>query len=438
VIQKSGKQLLHLIDDILEFSRGDAKPMVLDRAPVSLVALAAHLDATCAPMAARGGNRFETRMQLAAVDWVIADERRLTQVLRNLIDNACKYTRDGVVELGITVLERTATEAGIDEPLIRFSVRDTGSGIPSDQQQVIFEPFKRLERNDRAPGLGLGLAISQQIVAAKGGKIKVQSQPEQAPGSLFSFELRMTRAAGVVDDAGGQLSRAILGYQGPPRTILIVDDRVSSRRLLAERCEFLSFEVLEAANGLEALERLHRASARPDLALVDQFMPELDGWGLLRRVRASKRDRDMPMVLISAAPVQRPDDFPDEVMFDEEALKPLSVIALTDILQRHLDLVWEYAEPDPVGRDDADALEPSIELPPGCCDLRLAQLKQMLSLGAVVAIEQWAAEMIEQHPDHAALWREIQRLSESVDLTGLRDLVERLQTKPAGAARRDD
>jgi CheY-like chemotaxis protein len=437
VIQKSGKQLLHLIDDILEFSRGDAKPMVLDRAPVSLVALAAHLDATCAPMAARGGNRFETRIQLAAADWVIADERRLTQVLRNLIDNACKYTRDGVVELSITVLEGTETEASTDEHLFRFCVHDTGSGIPLDQQQVIFEPFKRLERNDRAPGLGLGLAISQQIVGAMGGTIQVQSRPEQAPGSLFSFELRMPRADSAADDASGSSSRALLGYRGHPRTILIVDDRASSRRLLAERCEFLGFEVLEAGNGLEALERLRTASTRPDLALVDQFMPELDGWGLLRRVRDSERDRDMPMVLISAAPVQPPEDLPDEVMFDEQALKPLSASALTDILQRHLDLVWEYAEPDPEGRDDDDALEPSIELPPGCCDLRLAQLKEMLSLGAVVAIEQWAAEMLEQHPDHAALWQEIQRRAESVDLAGLRELVERLQTRPAGAGQHD-
>jgi PAS domain S-box-containing protein len=435
VIQKSGTQLLHLIDDILEFSRGDAKPMVLDRAPVSLIALAAHLEATCAPMAARGGNRFEPHLQLATADWVIADERRLGQVLRNLIDNACKYTRDGLIELRIAVVERTGTRARIDEPLMRFSVRDTGSGIPADQQRAVFEPFKRLDRYERAPGLGLGLAISQQIVGAMGGKIQIQSQPERAPGSLFSFELRMPRVDTAAADADGYSSRAILGYRGHPRTILIVDDRASSRRLLAERCEFLGFEVLEASNGLEALERLCAATTRPDLALVDQFMPELDGWGLLRRVRASERDRDMPMVLISAAPVQRPDDLPDEMMFDEEALKPLSASALTDILQRHLDLVWEQAEAETAHRDagaDGD-LEPSIiELPPGCCDLRLAQLNEMLSLGAVVAIEKWAVEMLEQHPDHAALWREIQRRALSVDLAGLRDLTARLQTMPAG------
>jgi signal transduction histidine kinase len=440
VIQKSGKQLLQLIDDILEFSRGDAKPMVLDRAPVSLVALAAHLEATCAPMAARGGNRFETRILLASADWVIADERRLIQVLRNLIDNACKYTRDGVVEASIGVVARTDGKASTDEPLIRFSVSDTGIGIHADQQQAVFEPFKRLDRYERAPGLGLGLTISQQIVDAMGGRIQVQSRPERVRGSLFSFELRMPRADTAVEDASGYSGRAILGYRGRPRTILIVDDRASSRRMLAERCELLGFEVLEAGNGLEALERLCAATARPDLALVDQFMPELDGWGLLRRVRASARDRDMPMVLISAAPVQPPDDLPIDVLFDEEALKPLSVIALTSILQRHLDLVWEYAEPDPAGMGASahGDFEPSIELPPGCCDLRLAQLNEMLSLGAIVAIEQWAAEMLEQHPDHAAVWAEVQRRAARVDLAGLRELTWRLQAKAAGAGRRDD
>ncbi len=433
VIQKSGNQLLHLIDDILEFSRGDAKHVVLDRAPLSLPALTAHLEATGRPAAARGGNRFQTRVALTGAEWVIADERRLTQVLRNLIDNACKYTRDGLVELAIQTLdgrENGDPVTAADELLIRFSVRDTGIGIPPDQQQAIFEPFKRLDRYDRAPGLGLGLAISQQIVSAMGGEIQVRSRQGQDSGSLFSFDLRMPRADTGDEDAARQISRAILGYQGPPRTVLIVDDRASSRRLLAERCELVGLDVLEAGNGLEALEQLQACPTRPDLALVDQFMPELDGWGFLRRVRASERDRAMPVVLISAAPLERPEGFPDGVDFDEVALKPLAATTLTDILQRHLGLVWEYAEPDP-GQNDEPSADPagvwSVALPAGCCDLELAKLNEMLSLGAVVAIEQWAIEMVQAYPAYRSLWDEIRRRAIGVDLIGLRELTARLQ-----------
>jgi signal transduction histidine kinase len=105
VIQNSGKQLLHLIGDILELSRGDAKPIVPERAPVALAALADHLQATCARSAVHGGNRFATRVDLALADWVITDQRRLIQVLGNLLDNACKYTRDGLIELGTECID---------------------------------------------------------------------------------------------------------------------------------------------------------------------------------------------------------------------------------------------------------------------------------------------------------------------------------------------
>lgn len=439
VIQKSGNQLLHLIDDILEFSRSEAKPIVLERAPISLPGLAAHLAATCAPVAARSGNRFCTRVELGSMDWVIADERRLTQVLRNLIDNACKYTRDGDIELAIESadgVDKVGESQVADAPLVRFSVRDTGVGIPPDRQEAIFEPFQRLDRYDRAPGLGLGLTISQQILTAMGGSIHVQSRQGRDSGSLFSFELRLpkTEAGGAV---GGPSQRAILGYQGRPRTILIVDDRPSSRRLLAERCEFLGLEVLEATNGVHALALLSASETRPDLALVDQFMPELDGWGFLRRVRASDRDRALPVVLISAAPPEPPDGFPDDLAFDEVALKPLSAPALTDILQRHLGLIWEYAGSDPEGSDIASASQPAFEpdsLPTGCCDLELAQLNEMLSLGAVVAIERWAIEMAEAHPAYARVWDEIRRRADSVDLVGLRNLYEQLRAEASEAA----
>ena len=444
VIQKSGSQLLHLIDDILEFSRGDVKPLLLDRAPLSLSNLAAHLEATCAPAAARGGNRFETRVEPGSSDWVIADERKLTQVLRNLIDNACKYTRNGLIELGIETIDAAGTAGepeDTDEPLVRFSVRDTGVGIPADQQEAIFEPFKRLDRYDRAPGLGLGLAICQQIVTAKGGRIRVQSRQGQDSGSLFSFDLRLRMAETGREAEGSETPRAIVGYCGRPRTVLIVDDRASSRRLLAERCELLGLEVLEAATGRDALDQLRTVARKPDLALVDQFMPELDGWGFLRRVRAAEQFRELPVVLISAAPLQRPDDFPAGVEFDEVALKPISATALTDMLQRHLDLVWEYADTDlpaDAAASTSDVDPTALSLPPGCCEPKLAQLQEMLALGAVVAIEQWAVEMADAYPAYGGLWDEIRHRANRVDLVGLHELVARLRPSTSAAARADE
>jgi CheY-like chemotaxis protein len=192
----------------------------------------------------------------------------------------------------------------------------------------------------------------------------------------------------------------------------------------------LGLEVLEAANGLEAWELLTRSETRPDIALVDQFMPEVDGWGFLRRVRASERDQALPVVLVSAAPPEPPVGFPDGISFDEATLKPLSAMTLTGILQRHLGLVWEYAEPERADADGAPAGPEELSamhLPTGCCDLKLAQLNEMLSLAAIIAIEDWAVQMADAYPGYAGLWDEVRRRASAVDLVGLRALAAQLQ-----------
>jgi CheY-like chemotaxis protein len=391
------------------------------------------------PAAATGSRRASTS---GAVEWVIADERRLTQVLRNLIDNACKFTRDGVIELRIETVDAVGTAAepdNADEPLVRFSVRDTGVGIPADQQEAIFEAFKRLDRYDRAPGLGLGLAICRQIVTACGGRITVQSRQGRHAGSVFSFDLRLRSAATKAEVAGGGIPRAILGYRGQPRTVLIVDDRASSRRLLADRCELLGLEVLEAADGRDALDLLGTRETTPDLALVDQFMPELDGWGFLRRVRAAEPYRKLPVVLVSAAPLERPDGFPAGVEFDEVALKPLSATVLTDILQRHLGLEWEYAEthhPPDDARSTRRANPTELLLPPGCCDLKLAQAE-----GDACARRGGCDRAMGRRNGRdlpvaqCFCGDEIRQRAKRVDLDGLRELVAELRpndcTRPA-------
>jgi hypothetical protein len=139
-------------------------------------------------------------------------------------------------------------------------------------------------------------------------------------------------------------------------------------------------------------------------------------------LRASERNQALPVVLISAALLERPWDFPEHLVFDDVALKPLSAAALIEILRRHLGLVWEYAEAD--RGNDESAPSP-------------AQLNETLSLGAVVAIEQWAVGMTEDYPDCAPLWAEIGRRATNVDLAGLRAMYPRLQAAASGAAASD-
>ncbi|MEA1049720.1 ATP-binding protein [Lamprobacter modestohalophilus] len=446
VIQNSGQQLLHLIDDILEFSRGDAKPILLEPAPLSLSALAGHLEQLYRPLAERGGNRLDNQVALGETDWVIADERRLTQILRNLLGNACKFTQQGRIELRISQLEPAKHEVSAkDEPAadpeneqpecetsqvrLRFEVGDTGIGIPSDQQAAIFEPFKRLDRYDRAPGLGLGLAISQQLALAMGGRIQVHSQPDQQPGSLFSIELQVPKAR-MQDASPARIKTGVIrGYRGPRRTLLIADDMPSSRQFLAESVRAWGFDVLLAVNGTDALEQLQGADPKPDAALIDQFMPQLDGWGFLRQVRESSAHAALPVILISAAPLERPEGLPSEIAFDAVALKPLSVRTLAEILEQQFELDWDYDSCDertaedperkPAEQDDdsaARALAAAID------EEQLAELRKLISLGAVIAIADWARERRKSHPESAPLWQAIERCAIQIDLEGLRSL----------------
>lgn len=415
VIQESGRQLLHLIDDILDFSRGEAKPILLDPGPLSLSRLTQHLTEVYQWRAARGDNRLLIRLATAATDWVLGDERRLLQVLRNLLENACKFTQGGQIELGIAQVEPPHQETAPPLCLMEFSVSDTGVGIPVEHQVRLFEPFHRLERDQREPGLGLGLAIGQQLVRAMGGQIRVESDPVARPGSRFSFRLRLPVSAPPGTEAG---EAPIAGYRGRRRTLLIADDFPTSRRYLADCCAAWGFGVVLAGDGVQALAQWRAAAPPVDAALVDQFMPQLDGWGFLRRVRQSPSSADLPIVLISAAPPQRPSGFPPDLAFDAYAMKPLSETRLAQLLEEVLGVEWDYAAA-PAGGGPVASGAPAWPAPGVVPGGQVQAFKQMVALGQLMAIQQWAQTMAERYPQHGPLWQDLMQRCATVDLPGL-------------------
>ena len=415
VIRDSGRQLLHLIDEMLEFSRGEAKPIVLEPAPLSLRRLAMRLTEIYRPQASTGNNLLAARVDIDPVDWVLADEKRLMQILRNLLENACKFTHDGEIELRIELAQPrpAAPDAEAEEVMVRFAVIDTGIGILPANRETVFQPFSRVHAGDATPGLGLGLTIAHQLAVAMGGLISVQSNPGAPSGSRFELALALQTCAPEDESPEPRLP---VGYSGRLRTILIADDAATSRRFLVECCEQLGFRTLVANDGAEALAQLRSAAVTVDLALVDQVMPALDGWGFLRAVRESERDRHLPVVLVSAASLQPPPAFPSDIRFDEVAMKPLSEESMAEILGRLLDLDWTYDESLPM-TTTALATTP---LPYACPAEEFDRLRQMVSLGQLLAIQQWAQGMAERYPPDRQLFEEIARCSTRVDLAGLR------------------
>jgi signal transduction histidine kinase len=233
IIRDSGNHLLEVINDILTYSREEARRVTLQLEPVSLRHLTEHLKAVYAPVAERTKNRFVIELSDDSVDWVMADQARLTRILRNLLDNAFKFTAGGEVLLEVELIQPPTTQAAGADCVLNFAVSDTGIGIPSGKIDTLFQPFERLDRHNRMPGLGLGLAIAQQCATAMGSRFLVQSSRSGATGSTFAFQLRLP--TGAADESLVGEECAIKGYVGSRRKLLIVDDQASSRELLAAR-----------------------------------------------------------------------------------------------------------------------------------------------------------------------------------------------------------
>ncbi|WP_296810947.1 transporter substrate-binding domain-containing protein [Thiocapsa sp.] len=418
IILESGNQLLRLINEILDYSHGEAKPIVLEPGPLSLGRVARNLTATYRPLAARGNNQFVVKLETGSLDWVIADELRLTQILRNLLDNACKFTRDGCIDLGIERVESTAVANGKGaDCLVSFSVGDTGVGIPEAKRKAVFQPFQRLERHRGLPGVGLGLAIAQQLTTAMGGEISLHSSAGLDSGSTFRFQLHLP--IGTALEQGADEDLVILGYAGRRRTLLIADDQATSRDFLSECCRSWGFEVIEAADGAEAIERFRTWEASVDAVLVDQFMPRLDGWGCLQALRASERGCHPPVILISAAPAQRPEGFREDLDFDGFAMKPLTESILAKLLAESLALEWEYECASPV--EDAPQPDQMLLSFALAADERKC-LQSMVAMGQVVGLQRWAQEMAEKDSERKPMWLGIEQLCRALDLQALKRL----------------
>jgi len=416
-IESSGLQLLRLIDDILEFIRGDSHAVALKPAPLALAELVRQIGDTGQVLALARHNRFRVDLVGDLPATVEVDGRRLLQVLDNLVSNGCKYTSNGTVTMRIEPEKAENMEpppAGMQR--FRFTVEDTGVGIPVDQQARLFQPFSRLVDHEYQPGIGLGLAIARQIVRAMGSDIGVDSAPGR--GSRFHFVLTLRTGAGGTVDAAAAMPQ-IVGYIGPRRTLLVADDIAENRQFLRDLCSEWGFEVLTAGDGAEALAVCRRADRLPDCMLIDQFMPGMDGWAFLQELRMLPGASSLPVILVSAACPERPSGLPAEITFDGVLMKPIRQHELAESLQRLLGLEWTL--------DQASSVVPaaaasSTVLPPAN---ELAALREMLSLGRVVAIHRWALHLAETRPDLADFAHEAALLAEAVNLPGLELLLQR-------------
>jgi len=339
VIRQCGAHLLTLINDILDLSKIEARKMDLVPTPLYLPALIQAVVEMCQVRAEAQDIDFYYLLDPDLPKGIFADEKRLRQVLINLLNNAIKFTDTGSVSLRVQCLENSEATSDPSLRRIRFEVRDTGVGISRSQIEKIFSPFEQVgEQYRQTEGTGLGLTISQQILSLMESKIQVESEPGK--GSTFWFDLALPEHKDW-DLAGTTANNnKVLGYEGPPKTILVVDDRWENRSVIIKLLEPIGFKVVEAVDGQDGLEKARQLL--PDLIITDLAMPVMDGYGLLNQLRSSTELQDV-LAIVSSASVLIIDQHKSiEAGGNDFLAKPVQLEELLQKLKKHLKLEWQY------------------------------------------------------------------------------------------------
>jgi signal transduction histidine kinase/ActR/RegA family two-component response regulator len=289
-IRRSTEQLLHVVNDILDFSQLQAGRLSLHEENFALAPTVAAVLAQYEDKARAKG--LALRLDTRSVDtlWIRADRQRLMQVLKNLIDNAMKFTAQGHIQVRVQTVGMGCL----------FEVEDTGIGVATDRQQQIFNRFEHadVQTNRQFGGTGLGLSICERLVSLQGGSIGVHSVPGQ--GARFWFQLPLQVVASQDGLAAAEMARR-LAHRA--LRILLVDDNAVNlmvAKLMLKQC-FPHAQITQATGGAEALAHLRQASF--DVMLLDMVMPDVDGLAVIRSLRDTfdAPVRDLPVLALTAS-----------------------------------------------------------------------------------------------------------------------------------------
>ncbi|MGD0427637.1 MAG: response regulator [Candidatus Acidiferrales bacterium] len=385
---RNGARLLRLVNTLLDFSRIEAGRVHAVYQATDLAAFTADLASVFRSATERAGLKLLVNCQ-APTELAYVDRDMWEKIVLNLVSNAFKFTFEGEIEVSLQQVARSA----------ELSVRDSGVGIPAEEIPRLFDRFHRVAnvRSRTHEGSGIGLALVHELVKLHGGFIRVESVPAQGSRFIVSIPLGQdhlasgqvggdrhlsstaTGAAPFVEEALRWLPEAgpidsssqiapdyeLMAVPAPSSSdhpgrsrVLIADDNADMRlylmRLLAER-----FEVQAVANGRAALDAINQSA--PDLVLCDVMMPELDGFGLLRELRAHAATRTLPFILLSARAGEESRVEGLDAGADDYLVKPFSARELIARVQTHLQLAEVRNEADKAIRESESKLQLSLK-----------------------------------------------------------------------------
>ena len=408
VIYQCGSHLLTLINDVLDISKIEARKMELQAGDFHFPAFLEGVAEICRVRADQKRIDFIYQSDALPIG-VRADEKRLRQVLLNLLGNAIKFTEKG----SVTFYVKAKPTAIPGQFSVCFSIQDTGVGMAPDQLESIFLPFEQVGTTKKqSEGTGLGLSISQKLVELMGSKLNVQSSLNV--GSIFSFERNIMESAEWAIASHKTDRGTIVGYNGTKRRILVVDDRWENRAVIVNLLEPLGFEVIEASDGQEGLAQLE--AAQLDLMITDLAMPVMDGFEMLKNLRQIPAHKTLPVIVSSASVFDLDENKSIEAGGNVFLPKPVQADKLFEQIQQQLAIVWVYEETQVVDRTPIELIPPTIET--------LRRLAELVEIGDFFQVQEEAATIAQSQPESAGFARILTELAETFQAKQLTALIQ--------------
>ncbi len=410
IIYQCGTHLLTLINDVLDLAKIEARKLELLPTALHFPSFLQDIVELIRVRAETKDIEFHYEPDAALPIGIRVDEKRLRQVLVNLLGNAVKFTDRGHVTLRVEAIS-TKPDRAVQ---LRFRVVDTGVGIAPDEMHKLFQAFEQVgEQRRQTDGTGLGLSISQQIVQLMGGSIQVQSQ--LGVGSEFHFEIEVPVATDWSQQPMGSGS-PIVGYTGPRRHILIIDDLWQNRAVLLNLLEPLGFVLTTAEDGQAGLEQMRRN--RPDLVITDVTMPVMDGLAMIRQLRDDANLRSLQVIVSSASVAQQDQQISLDAGGDDFLPKPVQVNHLFSLLEKHLELTWIHEETTP----NASLQPPSkVWVPPPASDLQT--WLDLVQEGRLKKLIETAEQLGQHEPRYQPFVQQITQLARQFQSEQLEELL---------------
>jgi len=400
ILKRNGDHLSSLIEDILDIARIEARKLELRQDVLDFHKFIEHLLSIFKPQSESKGLAFNCQIMNTLPQWVRGDEKRIGQILMNLLGNAVKFTTSG------EIIFRISYSCGVTT----FQVIDTGPGIHQDQLETIFHPFTQLAHENLASGSGLGLTISKILTEIMGGELTVNSIVQQ--GSTFTVRLFLANL-GSEQEKTEQMT--LLGYQERAQKILVVDDQPEHRQLIMGILEPLGFYLNEANSGADCLQKIQEY--QPDLVLLDLSMPGMDGFETTKDLRNNGYYLPIIVLTANAYPSDRVNAI--NAGCNDFLSKPVKISELLNKLKLHLCLTWIYQNEDQEICNKPDLLQPSQHPPASIMNELIAYTR----IGDLIGLNQHLIQLGLNHPEYECFTQRIQLLSSEFRLNDIRRLL---------------